>query len=199
MTAQLIDCEQNSPEWYAARLGIPTASEFSTVMAKGEGKVRKTYMLKLAGEILTGEMMESYTNGHMDRGKQMEEEARAFYSMLTDAETITVGFVRNGDHGCSPDRLIGANGGLEIKTMLPHLLIETHLRGGLPAAHKAQVQGALWTCEREWWDFAAYWPKLPLFVVRVTRDEEYIANLSAEVDKFNAELHDVVAKIRAMA
>jgi hypothetical protein len=44
----------------------PDRLEFSTVMAKGKdgGKsvTRRTYMLKLAGEILTGEPMESYSN-----------------------------------------------------------------------------------------------------------------------------------------
>ena len=54
------------------RAGIPTASEFHTVMAKGKGwrkpNTRKTYLLKLAGEIITGEPMESFTNAHMERG-----------------------------------------------------------------------------------------------------------------------------------
>jgi hypothetical protein len=63
MAPRIIECQQGEPEWFAARLGIPTASEFSTVMAKGKdgGKsvTRRTYMLKLAGEILTNEPMES--------------------------------------------------------------------------------------------------------------------------------------------
>ena len=29
---QIVDCEQGTPEWYAARLGIPTASEFKTII-----------------------------------------------------------------------------------------------------------------------------------------------------------------------
>ena len=49
---KIIDCEQGSPEWFSARSGIPTASEFHTVMAKGKGGgeslTRKTYLLKLA-------------------------------------------------------------------------------------------------------------------------------------------------------
>jgi hypothetical protein len=62
---QIIDCEQGSPEWFAARAGIPTASEFHTVMAVGKqgGKsvTRVAYLNKLAGEILTGEPMPSYS------------------------------------------------------------------------------------------------------------------------------------------
>jgi hypothetical protein len=30
---QIINCDQGEPEWFTARAGIPTASEFHTVMA----------------------------------------------------------------------------------------------------------------------------------------------------------------------
>lgn len=198
---QIIDCEQNSVEWFEARMGIPTASEFSTVMAKGRdggsSDTRKTYMLKLAGEILTGEPMESYTNAHMERGKIMEEEARNLYSFMTDINPRLVGFIRNGDKGCSPDSLIDNNGGLEIKTALPHIQIERLQRNDLPPEHKAQVQGSLWVSEREWWDFVSYGGgKLPLFVKRVYRDDGYIANLAGAVAAFNEELAAVVESVR---
>ena len=195
--------EQGTPEWFAARMGIPTASEFATVMASGKGggesKTRKTYMLKLAGEIITGEPMESFSNGAMERGKIMEDEARNFYSFMTDAEPVQVGFIRNGEKGCSPDSLLGTNGMLEIKTKAPHLAIETILKDKefLPE-HKAQCQGALWVAEREWIDLAVYWPKVPLFVKRAYRDEEYITKLSAAVDAFNSELQEIVATVRGL-
>src|SRR5258708_4194162 len=116
---EIFDCEQNTPEWFKARMGIPTASEFSTVMASGkdggESKTRKTYMYKLAGEIVTGEPMEAYSNSHMERGKIMEDEARDFYCFTRNAEAQRIGFVRNGAKGCSPDSFIGANGMVEIK------------------------------------------------------------------------------------
>jgi hypothetical protein len=125
MTCEIIECEQNSPEWLRARMGIPTASAFSDVLAKGEGKTRRTYMLKLAGELITGEPMESFSNAHTERGHLLEEEARDLYTLQTGADIARVGFIRNGRAGCSPDSLIGEEGGLEIKTKLPHLLIET--------------------------------------------------------------------------
>lgn len=199
---QIIDCEQGSPEWYEARRGIPTASEFATVMAKGkqggESLTRKTYMLKLAGEIITGEPMENYSNAHMERGKAMEDEARDLYSFMADADPQRVGFIRNTIAGASPDSLIGDNGGLEIKTKLPHLQVEVLLRDDLPPEHKAQVQGCLWIAEREWWDFASYWPKLPLFCKRVYRDEEYIDTIAKAVNQFNEELAATVDRIRRL-
>lgn len=194
---QVIDCEQGTSEWHQARLGIPTASMFATVMAKGEGKTRATYMYKLAGEIITGEPMEGFTNAHMERGKEMEGDARQTYAFMHDVEPEIIGFIRSGQKGCSPDSIIGANGMLEIKTKLPHLQIEVILRGDLPPEHRAQCQGNLWVAEREWIDFASYWPKMPLFVTRVHRDEEYISRLSAAVDAFNDELAALVAKVQA--
>lgn len=199
---QIVDCEQGSEEWFRARMGIPTASEFSTVMASGRGggesKTRRTYMLKLAGEILTGEPMDSHSNHHMERGKEMEPDARNLYAFMRDCDPQLVGFIRNGQKGCSPDSLVGANGMVEIKTKLPHLQVDCLLSDRLPPEHRAQCQGALWVAEREWIDFVSYWPGLPLFVIREHRDEDYIAKLAAAVDEFNGELSDMVERIRSL-
>lgn len=196
------DCIQGTPEWFAARRGIPTASAFATVMASGksggESKTRKTYMLKLAGELLTGEPMDSFSNDHMERGKLLEEEARDYYALLHDVDLKQVGFISNGPKGCSPDSLIGSDGMLEIKTKLPHLLIEALLADRFPAEHVAQCQGQLWVAEREWVDLGVYWSaKLPMLVKRAYRDEPYIAAMSAAVDQFNDELAEMVERVKA--
>lgn len=194
------DCEQGSEDWFRARMGIPTASEFGTVLAPragSEGKMRRTYLHKLAGEIITGQPMERYGNAHMERGHEMEAEARSLYAFMSDADPTQIGFLRNGQKGCSPDSLIGDAGMLEIKTKLPHLLIDCILKDDFPAEHKAQCQGALWVAEREWVDIAVYWPRMPLFVKRAYRDEEYISKLSDAIDAFNADLAAVVDRIKA--
>jgi hypothetical protein len=197
--AAFVHVEQGSPEWFQARLGIPTASCFAQVLAKGEGKTRKTYMMKLADEAVSGEPMESFTNGHTERGNEMEDEARLFYAFMHSCQPYRVGFVRHDGvrAGCSPDSLIGDDGLLEIKTKLPHLLAECRLSGKFPAEHKAQCQGALWITGRKWIDLAIYWPKRPLFVIRAERDEDYIAKLAEEVSNFNYELEQVITKLRA--
>ncbi len=197
---QIIECEQGAPEWFAARMGIPTASEFSTVMAKGRGggdsKTRATYMKKLAGEILTGKPMEGFSTAHTERGKEMEPDARNLYAFMHDCEPQLVGFIRNGQKGCSPDSLVSNDGMLEIKTKLPHLQIEVLLSSDVPSDHVAQCQGQLWVAEREWIDFVSYWPGLPLFVTRSHRDEDYIKALATAVDEFNDELAHLVERIR---
>lgn len=197
---QIITCEQGTEEWFRARMGIATASEFKTIIGvkkdAREKVTRDTYMRKLAGELLTGEPMASFSNPDMERGKAQEDEARDLYAFMTDTDPQRVGFIRNHDAGCSPDSLIGTNGGLEIKSALAHIQIERILKGELPSEHRAQVQGNIWLAEREYWDFASYCPKLPLFVKRVYRDDGYIATLSGAVKAFNEELATMVSSIR---
>lgn len=196
MAVQIIDCPQNTPQWFAARMGKPTASKFSAILAKGEGKTRKAYLHQLAAEVVTGEIGESFTSQAMERGKVMEDEARDLYAFLNDAPLQRVGFVLNGNMGSSPDSLIGADGGLEIKTQRADLLVETIFADRVPSEHKAQIQGNLMVCERAWWDLVVFWPKMPLFVKREYRDEAYIANLRAEIDRFNGELAETVHRLR---
>jgi hypothetical protein len=200
---QIFDCDQGSEEWLKARLGVPTASCFATIMAKGKdggaSKTRADYMRKLAGEILTGQPMDSYSNGHMERGREWEPDARNLYAFMRDCEPQIVGFIRNGNKGCSPDSLIGKDGGLEIKAAAAHIQVERLLSNRLPPEHRAQVQGNLWIAEREWWDFTSYCPGLPLLVVREPRDEEYIRSLDAAVNQFNDELAEMVERIRRLS
>jgi len=196
---QIVDCVQGSPEWIRARMGRPTASQFAAVLAKGEeGKTRRTYMLKLAGEILTGEPADWYSNRHMERGREMEPEARAYYAMVRNVDPQLVGFVINGPAGCSPDGWIGKKGVLQIKTAAPHVLIEKLIADQFPLEHKAQCQGELWVSEREWVDLLVYWPTLPPLLKRVVRDEAFIAKLEAAVKAFAEELAELVDRIRAL-
>jgi hypothetical protein len=185
---EIFNCEQGSPEWFEARRGVPTASNFAALLAKGEGKTRRTYLLKLAGEAITGECAESYSNAHMERGHVMEADARNLYAFDHDVEPAPVGFMKRGRAGASPDSLVGASGMLEIKSKLPHLQLDVLDKGKLPSEHVAQVQGQMWIAGRDWCDFVSYWPRLPLFCVRVERDEKYIATLAQAVADFVGEL-----------
>ena len=202
MAVEVIEVEQGTPEWFAARAGIVTASEFATVQAKGKdggrSLTRDKYMRQLAGEILTEEPApEGYSNGFMERGKELENEARRMFAFMADLEPQRVGFVKNGRAGCSPDSLVGDDAGLEIKVAIPAVQIERLQRGKLPPEHVAQVQGSLWVTGRKTWHFVSYCPKLPSLILPVERDEVYIAQLAKAVDAFNEELDALVASIRS--
>lgn len=194
---------QGTPEWKRIRAGLPSASEFHDVAAKkgprgGIPKGRQKLMWRLAGEIITGEPEDTYTNADMTRGHEREEEARSLYAFLKDVEPQQVGFIKNGNCGASPDSLIGDDGMLEIKDAKPSVQIERLLHGGLPSEHKVQVYGQLMVAERSWCDFMSHCRGLPPLIVRVERDEEYIAELREAVDRFVAELNQLVEWIRCM-
>lgn len=203
LSIQIFDCEQGTPEWFDCRKGIPTSSEFSTVMAKGKDGgasiTRAKYMRQLAGEIHTGEPApEGYTNAFMDRGHELENEARTLYAFMKDAEPRRVGFVKNGRAGCSPDSLIGERSGLEIKVAIPAVQIERLQRNDLPPEHKAQVQGSMWVTNRPTWEFMSYCPKMPPLLLTIQREDEYIANLVRSVTAFTEELDMMVAWLKQL-
>jgi len=194
------DIAQNSPAWLEARCGIATGSGFSDVLAKGRGggasKTRQTYLYKLAGERITGKPAENYRNAYMDRGHEVEDQARAWFEMVFEQPVELVGFIRCDDRrvGCSPDGLIGADAGFEAKSVAPHLLIPILESGEFPSEHKAQVQGSLWITGRKWWACVAFFPGMPVFHTRIERDENYIATLAVAVREFNEELDELVRK-----
>jgi len=205
MNLRIIECEQGSDAWHTARAGIPTASEFATVLASGRGGgesvTRRKYMLTLLGERLTGKVADGYSNGHMERGHQMEPDARRFYAFSRDVEPQQVGFMVRDDvgAGASPDSLVGDRGLLEIKTKLPHLQLDVLLRDEVPSEHSLQLQGQLFISGREFVDFVSYWPGLPLFVKRVYREEPLIARIRIALDEFNAELASLQERIGRIA
>ncbi len=196
---KIINCEQGTEEWFEARAGIPTASMFSAMMAGGQGKTRRAYMLKLAGEKITGELAESFSNGHTERGHAMEPQARELYQLQTGYDIRDVGFIRaDYNAGASPDALVNNDGLLEIKSKLPHLQLECLLSDKVPASHIKQVQGQILVSEREWCDFVSYWPGLPLFVKRVYRDDKLCSEIREAIDKFNSELNEIIEKVEGM-
>lgn len=187
------DVEQGSPEWLAARLGIPTASEFSKILTP-TGKVStqaKGYANKLLAEILTGAPVQTFEKTPwMERGNELEQEAADYYSLINGVELEKVGFCTNDarTYGCSPDRLIGEDGGLEIKVVAPHTMIEYLLTGKLDMDYYPQIQGCMLVTGRKWWDWIAYCPNMPELVIKVERNDEYISALDTSLKDFNTKL-----------
>ena len=192
---QVLEVEQGSPDWLAARLGIVTMSELKTLLVKGRGPSgfgagAITYMNQLIGERLTGELAEPFQgNAHTRRGHALEPMARELYSLATDEGPLhQVGIILNHGAGYSPDSLVGDAGLMEIKTKLPKHQIDVLLADEVPEEHVAQCQGGLWLSEREWIDFVSYWPGMPLFIKRLYRDESLIQTIRERVDLFYEEM-----------
>jgi hypothetical protein len=202
---EIFDFEQGSPEWHECRRGLPTASHFKDIMAQSDERyMRHKYRRRLAAERYSGDVLESFSNAHTERGKVQEPKIRAAYAFLTGAKLQQIGFARRGIAGCSPDALIGDDGALEIKSAEPHILFEIIEKGQFPREHIPQCAGALWVLERQWIDIAVGFfpatPKVrgyPVFISRLRRDESYIATLAREVHKFDREVTQLVEKVSA--
>jgi putative phage-type endonuclease len=153
----VLDIEQGTEEWQKARLGIPTASNFDKIVTtKGDlSKQSKKYLYTLASEQVTGVKEEGYTNGVMQRGNELEQEARDFYELTQSATIEKVGFVYSDESksvGASPDGFVGEEGGIEIKCPLAHTHVGYLLGKKLPTEYIQQVQGNLFVTgrDRDW-------------------------------------------------
>jgi len=198
--------EPGSAEWHKARLGIPTSSEFSRIFTPtgrpSKSATSNKYACQLIAESMLGHPVSDYESDWMLRGKDLEERAVSYYELQTDRDTTSGGFCTTDDGkvGCSPDRLIGDDGGLEIKC--PSEIIHVATLLGLEdvlVKHRLQVQGSLWVTGRSWWDFLSYHPDLPPALMRIERDEEFIAALEKHVRAFCVGLEEMRERLMVAA
>ena len=194
-----IVCDQRTPEWYAARVGRPTASSFSHVMTtKFKRSIqRDDYLKKLARERETGVKEESYVSNPMSRGIAMEDQAIAALSMIHDIEVRKVGFCLSDDglYGCSPDGFVVDDmGGVEAKC--PTLKIHReYLRSGrLVSKYFLQVHGCMLVTGMPWWYFVSYHPEEKPLILRVFRDENIISKMRHEILIFCKELDKLIMR-----
>ena len=199
---KLYKCEQGTQEWMDARCGVATASRFGEICTPAKGEFAagaRTYAAELIAERLMGgpdPWKTDYQSRDMQRGSFSEDEARRYYELERNCDVQRVGFCLHdgGQWGCSPDGLIGDDGGLELKCPAPKTHITWLVDGAVPREHLPQVHGGLIVTGREWWDFMSYCPGLPPLLLRVQRDE-YTAKVEAALAKFDALLASMLATI----
>ena len=203
-----MEIEQRTEEWFAARLGRVTASRVADVIAKtktGYSASRENYMAQLVVERLTQTKAESYTSAAMMHGVEQEPFARAAYEATQGVMVEEVGFVSHPSiewAGASPDGLVGDDGCVEIKCPNTATMIETLLSQKVPGKYITQMQFQMACTGRKWCDYVSFDPRMPakaqMFVKRVDRDDEYIAEIEAEIVKFLAEVKSQVQKLNAI-
>lgn len=199
---KFVDAPQRSPEWYKARLGKVTASEFKNVIAYGAKgqplKARTDYKRQLVTERLIGWQADPgiYVTPEMQWGMMNEDTARQIYTLRTGLRTQQEGICLHDElaAGASVDGLV-TDGitNLEIKCLTSrNHLYEIVKLNSLPDAYRDQVQFQLWITERERCHFIGYDSRLPvgldLFILEVPRDEEYIQYIEQETREFLAEV-----------
>ncbi|MGC1888995.1 MAG: lambda exonuclease family protein [Stellaceae bacterium] len=195
------DVVQYSEEYDRLRLGIPTSSNFHKVITP-QGKPSKQwreYACVLIAERILQHKIEFYNSPAMERGLIVEAEAADWYEFDQNVTVQRIGLITDDKHtmGCSPDRLIGDDGLLEIKAPLPQTQVEYWISGELGERFRPQLQGQLYVSQRSWVDILCWHDVLPKLVVRVEPDEKFMAALDHELQIFNSFIERVMEKIRA--
>ena len=178
---KIIEHEQGSEAWLEARLGCPSGSGFRKLI-NGSGNQSASshgYINDLIAESVLGYSSPLDVTPWMQRGTDLEPEARSIYEFEKDLAVQQVGFCMHDSLACgiAPDGLVGLDGGLEIKCPKPSTHVKYLRSGKLPTEYIPQVMGCLWITEREWWDFMSYHPSMPSLLVRVYRDDVFIEKL----------------------
>jgi hypothetical protein len=190
---RIIEVPQKSEAWFAARRGIPTASRFDSILTPKTGKpasAQETLINALIAESITppdaGFIGQRYTSEDMEHGMILEAEARCAYELeFAKGQVTEAGFILHdsGLFGCSPDALVGEDGGCEIKCPKAETHVGYVRAGVLPDAYKCQVHGSMIVTGRNSWSFFSYARNFPPFHLRVTRDD-FTATLERELFAF---------------
>lgn len=171
--------DQGSEEWDEIRAPRMTASHATAIGAMGAGL--KTYAKQIVMREFKIETS-SYHGKDMERGEQLEPYAILAYEMVTGLDTREVAFVTNDDFpnsGCSPDALVGDDGGIEAKARNneKHMAL---ILGETKEIPVNQIQHCLMITARKWWDFISYNENHPhpLFIKRIFPDKDHHARLA---------------------
>lgn len=188
--------EQNTPEWEQLRLGRFTASSFKDLFMKETTQTYQDAIFRVAFERLTQESPENYTNFYMERGHELEGEAREWYELETYNKVNNGGFFELNEWvGASPDGLVGSDGLVEIKCPKYSTLINYLIKRELPSIYLHQVQGQMLVTGRLWCDFVAYHPKLKPLVVTVKRDEAIIKDIQDHLNIAIGKAQEIIKQI----
>lgn len=190
------EVKQNSDEWDHLRCGIPTSSAFDNIVTPAgkpcKAERSRKYMYRLLAEWRFGgplmDPQSQYQSEWMERGHLLESQAVAAYELMRDCDTQPGGFVTtdNGLVGCSPDRLVGTDGLLEIKCPSPQVHMGYMVARSMDETYYPQLQGQLLITDRQWVDIVSYsdCPGFPAVIIRVPRDEKYIELLTVALVEF---------------
>ncbi len=196
----LDNIEQGTAEWHKARSGIPSASEFGRIITPSGEPSRQAddYMSKLLAEWATNQVEDTFQSKAMKAGTGNEDKARQAYEFYRDVEVSECGFVYKDYRklvGCSPDGLVGlvqdqtdrsyrAKHGLEIKCPTGGVHVSYVMAGHLPDVYIPQVQGSMYVCGLDRWDFCSWHSKMNPMIITVERDDWYQRRLDELMNEF---------------
>ena len=194
------DVLQGSDEWLQLRCGLLTASEMHLVVTAkklmlADNDKSRGHLYEMLSQRITQHVEPSYVGDAMLQGNYDEVLARDLYSREC-AEVAQVGFITRSfplvagegvesfSIGYSPDGLVGAKGGIEVKSRKGKYQVQTILDDVMPDDYLLQVQTGMLVADLDWIDFVSYCGGLPMFVRRIPRDLEASAKIEAVARSF---------------
>lgn len=144
----LIECEQRTDAWFAARRGMVTASIAAACLGVGPDSRQKAWRTILGTEPRA-------ENRHMRWGTEHEAEARAEYEAVSGNLILETGFWVHPEHdwlGASPDGLANSAGMVEVKC-------PGTLPTRVPIHHRIQCIIQLACTGRKWVDYFCWTPQ----------------------------------------
>lgn len=181
---KIYNFEQRTEDWYNIRKGKMTASNAETIIANGKGL--ETYIYNLMAEYYSSAEKENYINADMQRGIDLEPEARLEFEFYTDLDVQEVGFIEYNDFiGVSPDGLIGDDGLIEIKCPNDSIYFKLLLSNNIKPEYIAQMQMQMYVTDRQYCYFVSYNPNFEksLYIKKINRDEEMIDKLKKGLER----------------
>lgn len=186
---------QGSDEWWAARLGHPTASQFHRIIspAKAEPSTQaRAYKCELIYERLyrqPWERLKKPTQAMQD-GIDNEPWAAKQFTLDTGLELQPIGHITDDlvRWGTSPDRIVtGSNEAVEIKCPTAPVHIRYMLHGP-DTDYRCQVQGHLMIGGFDKCHFYSYHPDFAAVRFPFTPDRDFQAKLLKWLNVFVEEL-----------
>ncbi len=211
MKFRIVDCEQRSPEWFAARCGAMTGSAAPDMMAtikSGEAAARRDLRYRLAIERLTGQVeeLDLSNNAAVMRGVEKEPAGRMRFEEEAGVDVRLTGFLRHIElpFGVSLDGDIdGFRETLEIKCPKTATHIETIERGTIPPRYVWQLAAGAWLTGAEAANFVSFDDRLPpgldYFHVRVSARDLPLEEFDRALRKFLTEVDDLTETLRRKA
>lgn len=195
------DVIQGSEEWHALRKGVLTASNMDLIITPSlkiaRNEKEKQYLYELLAQRVNTFSEDNYQSLDMLRGHEDEIEATAAYSKKY-APVEACGFVTNNKLGflvgCSPDGLVGSDGGIQNKSRKAKYQMQTILSETMPDDYKIQVQTELFVTQRKWWDFNSYCGGMHMITIRIEPDPIYQEAIEAAATAFEDRLFKAYEK-----
>jgi hypothetical protein len=205
---KILPGEQLSAQWFQHHVGCVSGSYMSAVLdftLKGvPGSKRKTYFRTKLAELLTGVAVhDNYVSQEMLDGIDREPLACAAYERETGVMLEPIGFCLHDTiprFGCSPDRLVGDDGLIEVKCPKAGTHLQWLLDQRIPPEHLPQLLAELSVTGRAWADFVSFSPEMPkplrTMIIRLERSAVDLEPIEKAVSQFNADVDAAIERLR---